>query len=89
MNPLEDNFRVYKVVAGTRHQLGTKEELKVPAGTWHTISVKMAGNRIECLLDGKKHLEVSDDTFARAGKVGLWSKADAQTRFDDLTIKGK
>jgi hypothetical protein len=89
MNPLEDNFRVYKVVAGKRIQLQTKEDLTVKAGEWHTIQVKMAGDHIECSLDGKKYLDVKDDTFKEAGKVGLWSKADAQSHFDGFTVAGK
>jgi Domain of Unknown Function (DUF1080) len=84
MNPLESNYRVYKVVAGKRTQLETKEDLKVPAGEWHTLAIKMKGDRIECYLDGKKHLEAKDDTFTKAGKVGVWTKADAQTAFDDF-----
>jgi hypothetical protein len=47
----------------------------------------MKGDEIACLLDGKKQLEAKDDTFARAGKVGLWTKADAQTYFDDFVAK--
>jgi hypothetical protein len=89
MNPLEDNFRVYKVVDGKRTQLGTKEDLKVPVGEWHTLRVKQAGDRIECYLDGRKYLEVRDETFRKAGKVGLWTKADAQTYFDDFKVSGK
>jgi hypothetical protein len=89
MNPLEDNFRVYKVVAGKRIQLQTKEDLSVKAGEWHTMQVKMAGDHIECFLDGKKYLDVKDDTFKDAGKVGLWSKADAQSHFDGFTVSGK
>lgn len=89
MNPLEDNYRVYKVVAGKRIQLGTREELKVPAGEWHTLKIKQAGDRIECYLDGKKELEAKDDAIAKAGKVGLWTKADAQTYFDDFKVSGK
>jgi hypothetical protein len=90
MNPLEDNFRVYKVVAGKRMQLATtKDDVKVPSGEWHTIKVSMKGEQIECFLDGKKYLEAKDDTFPEAGKVGLWSKADAQTYFDNLTILHK
>ena len=84
MNPLEDNFRLYKVVAGKRIQLATKEELKVAPGTWHTIAVTMKGDAIVCSLDGKKHLEAKDDAIKAAGKVGLWTKADAQTSFDDF-----
>jgi len=86
MNPLESNYRVYKVVAGKRMQLGTKEDLKIPAGEWHVLKIKQAGEHIECWLDGKKYLDVKDKTFAKAGKIGLWTKADAQTRFDDLRV---
>ena len=86
MNPLEDNYRVYKVVAGKRIQLGTREGLKVPAGEWHRLKIKMVGDHIACYLDGKKRLDVRDDTFPQAGRVGLWTKADAQTSFDDFTL---
>jgi hypothetical protein len=89
MNPLEDNYRLYKVVAGRRIQLQTKEDLKVPVGEWHTLRVTMTGDQIACYLDGKKQLEGKDDTFTKAGKIGLWTKADAQTYFDDLKVSGK
>src|SRR5262249_36635776 len=69
MNPLEDNFRVYKVVDGKRRQLETKEGLTVKAGEWHKIRVEMEGDHIECYLDGKKLLDVKDDTFKERGKV--------------------
>jgi Domain of Unknown Function (DUF1080) len=85
-NPLEDNYRLYKVVAGKRIQLETKESLKFAAGKWHMLRVKMTGSQIECYLNGKKYLEAKDDTFQKAGKVGLWTKADAQTSFDQLVI---
>jgi hypothetical protein len=88
MNPLEDNYRVYKVVNGKRIQLETKEGLKVPVGEWHTLRIKMSGDKIECYLDGTKQLEAKDTTIQEAGKVGLWSKADAQTRFDDFRVGG-
>ena len=61
INPLEDNYRFYKVVAGKRTQLETKEDLKVQTGSWHTLKVKMIGDRVECSLDGKKYLEAKDD----------------------------
>jgi hypothetical protein len=89
MNPLEDNYRVYKVVDGKRTQLETKEGLKVPSGEWHTLKIKMSGGQIECYLDDKKQLEAKDETFKEAGKVGLWTKADAQTYFDRFTVSGK
>jgi hypothetical protein len=87
MNPLEDNYRVYKVVGGQRMQLETKEELKVPVREWHTLKIKMTGEQIECYLDGKKELEAKDNTFTSAGRVGLWTKSDAQTHFDGFQAR--
>jgi len=46
----------------------------------------MKGDQIECYYDGQKYLEHKDSTFVDAGKIGLWTKADAQTEFDDLTL---
>jgi hypothetical protein len=91
MNPLEDNFRLYKVVDGKRIQLATAEEIVAKEGAWHTIRVVQVGDQIRCYFNGKKLLEAKDDTFADAGKIGLWTKADAVTSFDDivLTAPGK
>jgi hypothetical protein len=86
-NPLEDNFRLYKLVDGKRTQLATAD-MEAPAG-WRTIRVVVKGEQIECYLDGKKVVEAKDDTFKDAGKVGLWTKADAATNFDDLAVSGK
>jgi hypothetical protein len=86
-NPLEDNFRVYKVVNGSRSEFQSAT-IKHSAG-WHTLRVTMAGDHIECYYDGKKYLDVKDSTFADAGRIGLWTKADAQTHFDDLMANGK
>jgi len=86
-NPLEDNYRLYKVVAGKRIQLETKDGLEVPAGEWHTLKILQVGDRIACHLDGKKQIEAKDVTFTKAGKVGLWTKADAQTYFDDFRVQ--
>ena len=81
MNPLEENYRVYKVVAGKRTQLATVENIPKSPG-WHTIGVKHAGKEIICTLDEKHRLSVTDDTFTKPGLVGLWTKADARTHFD-------
>ena len=89
MNPLEDNYRVYKVVDGKRSAQFQDAEAKVPVGEWHTLKVKMEGDHIQCFLDGKKYLDVKDDSIKEAGKVGLWSKADAQSHFDEFKVIGK
>jgi hypothetical protein len=88
MNPLEDNYRVYKVVGGKRTQLGGKEGVKVKTGEWHKLKVEVKGNKMEGSLDGEKMWEITDDTYKDAGKVGLWSKADAQTHFDGFKANG-
>jgi hypothetical protein len=51
--------------------------------------VEMAGNKITCYYDGNKKIEATDETFRDAGKVGLWTKADAVTYFDDLKATAK
>ncbi len=84
-NPLEDNFRVYKVVDGKRTLF---QDARAPrAEGWRTIRVVMKGDHIECYLDGTKALDVRDATFPDPGRVGLWSKADARSYFDDLTLR--
>ncbi len=86
VNPLEDNYRVYKVVNGKRIQLGSAD-VKASSGQWHTLRVVHKGNHIQCYLNGKLHLDVEDGTLPDAGRVGLWTKADAQTRFVDFEVK--
>lgn len=85
INPLENNFRVYKVVAGRRIQLQSAS-LPLEEGRWYVMKVEKAGSKMTCLLDGTKYLEIEDDTFQQ-GKVGLWTKADAVTSFDDLIVR--
>lgn len=86
-NPLEENFRVYKVEGGKRTQLQSKGKLPLATGKWYTLSITQVGERIQCSLNGKKYLDVKDDTFKDAGKVGLWTKADAVTSFDNFKVK--
>ena len=86
-NPLEDNYRLYKVVAGKRTLL-QNADITHSDGV-HALHVTMSGDQIECFYDGKKYLEQKDSTFTDAGKIGLWTKADAQSQFDNLTLVGK
>jgi hypothetical protein len=88
MNPLEDNFRFYKVVAGKRIELASAD-VEAKKDKWHTIRIVHKGDHVECYLNGKKYLDHKDATFQDARKIGVWSKADAQTRFAGLIVKGK
>lgn len=87
-NPLEGNLRVYKVIEGRRTQLDTEEDLKLKDHDWHTLRIEHSSKgEIECYLDGKKVISVNNEkSIDRPGKVGLWTKADAQTYFDDLKV---
>jgi len=82
-NPLEENFRVYKVVDGVRTQLQSAGAKRTEG--WRTLRVWMFGDHIRCELDGRPLLDVKDGTFSEPGKVGFWTKSDARTRFDDFT----
>ena len=85
-NALEDNVRLYKVVGGSRKQFaGTN--VKVSLGAWHTLALAIKGRHIEVHFDGKLLLTADDKTFEEAGKVGLWTKADSVTYFDDLRMR--
>ncbi len=87
-NALEDNYRLYHVVAGNRRQFAGAN-FKVTSGEWHELRVEAVGNKIICYYDGAKKIEATDDTFKDAGKVGLWTKADSVTYFDDLKVTAK
>jgi len=87
-NALENNYRLYHVVKGRRSQFAGAN-LKVTSAEWHELRVEAIGNRIICYYDGNKKIEATDDTFKDAGKVGLWTKADSVTSFDDLKVTAK
>jgi hypothetical protein len=86
-NPQEDNYRVYKIEKGRRIQLQSAG-IKHSQG-WHTLLVTMEGDRIQCFYDDKMYMEAKDSTFREPGKIGLWTKADARSHFDDLKVRGE
>jgi len=92
-NSLEGNVVAYKTENGRRSNIGVKGrgnaygvKADVPHQQWNTLRVIMKGNLIEIFLNDRKLFEVENDTFTEAGKVGLWTKADAVTQFDDLRV---
>ena len=87
-NALENNYRLYHVVNGRRSQFAGAN-FKVTSGEWHELRVEAVGNKITCYYDGNKKIEATDDTFKDAGKIGLWTKADSVTYFDDLKVTAK
>jgi hypothetical protein len=86
-NALENNFRLYYYDRG-RRQLASAS-VKPPAlGQWHTLRVVAVGDQIQAWLNGTQYLNHRDSRFT-SGAVGLWTKADSITAFDDLVIRGK
>jgi len=94
-NALEGNVVLYKVEGGKRSDLkpvgsgmfAYGKKVDVPSGTWSTLRVDAKGNRFAVSLNGQHLFDVEDDTFREAGRVGLWTKADSVTAFDDLQIE--
>jgi glycosyl hydrolase family 59 (putative galactocerebrosidase) len=84
-NALEDNVRFYRLVKGRREQIDGANT-KVAGNVWHTLGLKAGGERFTIKFDGKILFTTSDKTFAGAGKIALWTKADSITRFDQISI---
>ncbi|WP_343894251.1 hypothetical protein [Craurococcus roseus] len=80
-NALEGNVRLYRVVDGRRTQFAGVD-VPVPLGRWQALGLRVEGDRFEVSLDGRELFTATDRTFAEAGRVGLWTKADSLTHFD-------
>ena len=87
-NALEDNVTIYHTVNGRRTEK-KRTNMKVASNQWHTLRVDFQGNRFTVTIDGKKAIDWTDDTFKDAGKVGVWTKADSVTLFDDFVYGGR
>jgi hypothetical protein len=85
-NALENNVRLYRVVEGKRKQFASANAT-VKSGEWHALQFEVKGRHLKVSFDGKLLFEADDETFKDVGKVGLWTKADSVTYFDDLVIR--
>ena len=83
-NPLEDNFRFYIVQDGIRREIASAN-VTLKKG-WHTMRIAQKDDAFTGYIDGKKHLEHRDNRLQKSGGVGVWTKADAGSSFDDLSI---
>jgi hypothetical protein len=84
-NALEDNVRFYRVVRGRREQIDGVNT-KVASNQWHSLGLKAKDEQFTIEFDGKTLFTTTDKTFAGAGKIALWTKADSVTRFDRIAI---
>jgi hypothetical protein len=87
-NALEDNVRIYFFANGKRTQFNGVNA-KVASGQWHTLRVEFSGTRFKVFFDGKHLFDAEDATLRDAGKVGVWTKADSVTLFDDFSCGPK
>jgi len=87
-NALEDNVTIYHTIQGRRVAFKNVDH-KVKSGVWHTLRVDFQGNRFTVMFDGERVIEATDDSFSDAGKVGVWTKADSVTLFDDFSYGEK
>ena len=71
--------------SGVRTALG-KVELEIDPDAWHSLRVVAEGSRMEMFIDDEPVLTVEDESIAEPGMIGLWTKADAATLFDDLSV---
>ena len=84
-NALENNVSLYYTAGGRRNTI-KYVDAPVPANTWHLLRVEFAGKRIKVVLDGKAYIEQQDEHIVGAGAVGVWTKADSVTAFDDFSF---
>src|SRR6266571_3088346 len=87
-NALEDNVTIYHTINGKRVAF-KNINTKVTSGVWHTLRVDFEGNKFTVTFDGTKVIDATDESFANAGKVGVWTKADSVTEFDNFSYGGK
>jgi hypothetical protein len=85
-NALEDNVILFKMVSGKRAKV-VEAPVKVAGGVWHALRFEAKGPHLKIAFDGKVVIEMDDTTFAGPGQVGLWTKADSVSAFDDLKIE--
>lgn len=82
-NALEDNVTIYHTIDG--HRIAFKNiDTKVAPEVWHTLRVEFCGETFRVLFDGMLVIEARDRSISKAGKVGVWTKADSVTLFDDF-----
>lgn len=82
-NALEDNIRLYTVRDGQRHQLASWSG-RVTPNAWHDYRLEVRGSHLAVFWDGQRVLDHHDTTFGEVGRVGVWTKADSVTYFDDF-----
>jgi hypothetical protein len=87
-NALENNVSLYHTTNGRRITI-KYVDTAVATNQWHILRVEFAGQAIKVSLDGKQYIELNDDHISGAGAVGVWTKADSTTEFDDFSFEAR
>ncbi|MEO8145456.1 MAG: hypothetical protein ABI654_14710 [Betaproteobacteria bacterium] len=82
-NALENNVSLYHTTGGSRKTI-KYVDAPVATATWHTLRVEFSGTRVRVSLDGKAYIDLDDRQISGPGAVGVWTKADSVTAFDDF-----
>src|SRR5206468_3806702 len=83
-NALENNVSLYYTQDGRRNTI-RYVNAQVAKDQWHTLRIEFIHKQIRVALDGKWYIDVEDERITGAGAVGVWTKADSVTAFDDFT----
>jgi hypothetical protein len=84
-NALENNVSLYYTDGGRRHTLKYVDAPVAPKA-WHRLRVDFQGRHIRVSLDGKRYIDFDDDNIKGPGAVGVWTKEDSVTAFDDFNF---
>ena len=82
-NALEDSVVLFHTINGNRQEIKTAD-LKITAQQWHKLRAEFQGSHILLYFDDKAILKTDDSAISGPGKVGLWTKSDSVTLFDDF-----
>lgn len=85
-NGKEDNVVLWTFNQGKRKFVKKgSENVPLAMNTWHTLQISVHGTELKAALDDKHLL---DYTLAEpvTGRIGVWSKTDSVSYFDDYTV---
>jgi len=85
-NGKEDNVVLWTFVKGKRSFVKKgSENVPLQMNTWHSLEISVNGTSLQASLDGKHLLDYTLPEPV-SGHVGVWSKTDSVSYFDQYTV---